>query len=151
MTTATVSPRTKSTQKNSTRKSASSTTPQAKESPQSAAADIIDIIEWVDFIEPETPLAPEDAAKLYDVASNYARLALAISNHASGWDARYSAAQLALLQACVQASKTGKLNLPKREMKRCAGVFAVKLFKELSMWGENAIEEGAVTLALARR
>jgi hypothetical protein len=132
-----VSAGTKPAQEKSTSKPASSTTPQSRERGRGA---IVEIIENVRLYAPETPLPPSAVSKLYAAAKNYSELARAFEDP-SEVHSEYFTTRLASLQSCVAASKSGKFNLSPREMKRCAGVFAVKLFEEIRQYAEFGIEE----------
>jgi hypothetical protein len=144
--TSSVTARTKSAQVKSTRKPATSITPQAEESRKSGAAEIVDVIEHVDFIAPETPLSSSSVSKLCAGAKNYVQLARTFGGSKPTVDDDYFSTRLALLQACLEASKSGKFSLSKEETKRCAGVIAVKMFQEVREWAEMGIEKGREVL-----
>jgi hypothetical protein len=147
--TSSVSARSNSAQVKSTRKPAASITPQAEESRKGGAAEIVDIIEHVDFIAPETPLSSSSVSKLCATAESYAQLARTLRGSPEV-DDDYFSPRLALLQACLEASKTGKFNLSEEGTKRCAGVIAVKVLREIREWAEMGIEEGREALKGSR-
>jgi hypothetical protein len=145
---ATVAPRTASTQEKSTPKQTLSIVPKTEEPRKGNGAKLIEIVAYVSA-DPDAILDPSAGSMLYDAANGASQHALAIGNSPSGWDAEYFATRLALLQKCVKASKSGKLDLSRQEVKRCAIVLAVQLFKELSVWANVLIQEAYAELEKA--
>jgi hypothetical protein len=128
------------------------TASQTTEIEKSGVNELVEIIERGSFYEMEIPLSPDDVSKLYAAAKSHAQIALTLGDCSPELYADYFDTRLADLKACVEASRTGKFNVPPREMKRFAGIVAMKLLRETCEWSECLVEEGREKLkdALAK-